>query len=170
MAPSKRYLKPPYPSSILRLLSTPHRISRAACRSPQASHQHRMPRRAAQGSSASPCASSPRRSGAPAPARRPSYGASRMSWLIDWARSQSCRTWRGMRGTSSKGVPWGDDGILEVERSPQRLIWWIESDTWALYITHCYALYHNFAASVHPRLTCPAPCTVLAWGPFLHRE
>ena len=37
----------------------------------------------------------------------------------------------------------GEEGIREVERSPQRLVWWIENDTWARYIVHCCARYHN---------------------------
>lgn len=37
----------------------------------------------------------------------------------------------------------GEEGIREVERSPQRLIWWIENDTWARYVVHCCARYHN---------------------------
>jgi hypothetical protein len=37
----------------------------------------------------------------------------------------------------------GLEDIREVERSPQRLVWWIESDTWARYVVHCCARYHN---------------------------
>ena len=37
----------------------------------------------------------------------------------------------------------GEEGIREVERSPQRLVWWIEDDTWARYVVHCCARYHN---------------------------
>ena len=37
----------------------------------------------------------------------------------------------------------GEEGIREVERSPQRLVWWIENDTWARYVVHCCARYHN---------------------------
>ena len=33
--------------------------------------------------------------------------------------------------------------VREVERSPQRLVWWIENDTWARYVVHCCARYHN---------------------------
>ena len=37
----------------------------------------------------------------------------------------------------------GLEDIREVERSPQRLVWWIESDTWARYVVHCCARYYN---------------------------
>ncbi|KAH9994346.1 hypothetical protein BJV74DRAFT_725416, partial [Russula compacta] len=50
----------------------------------------------------------------------------------------------------------GQEGIREVERSPQRLVWWIENDTWARYVVHCCARYHNIVSfSTHPahRLT-----------------
>ena len=35
------------------------------------------------------------------------------------------------------------EDIHEVERSPQRLVWWIENDTWVRYVVHCYALCYN---------------------------
>ena len=51
----------------------------------------------------------------------------------------------------------GEEGIREVERSPQRLVWWIENDTWARYIVHCCARYHNVVSfSAFRVLTCPA--------------
>jgi hypothetical protein len=37
----------------------------------------------------------------------------------------------------------GLEDVREVERSPQRLVWWIENDTWARYVVHCCARYHN---------------------------
>ena len=37
----------------------------------------------------------------------------------------------------------GMEEVREVERSPQRLVWWIENDTWARYVVHCCARYHN---------------------------
>jgi len=37
----------------------------------------------------------------------------------------------------------GMEVVREVERSPQRLVWWIENDTWARYVVHCCARYHN---------------------------
>lgn len=37
----------------------------------------------------------------------------------------------------------GLEEVREVERSPQRLVWWIENDTWARYVVHCCARYHN---------------------------
>lgn len=37
----------------------------------------------------------------------------------------------------------GMEDVREVERSPQRLVWWIENDTWARYVVHCCARYHN---------------------------
>jgi hypothetical protein len=40
----------------------------------------------------------------------------------------------------------GLDDIREVERSPQRLVWWIENDTWARYVVHCCARYHNIVS------------------------
>ncbi|KAI9455441.1 hypothetical protein BJY52DRAFT_1121937 [Lactarius psammicola] len=40
----------------------------------------------------------------------------------------------------------GEEGIREVERSPQRLVWWIENDTWARYVVHCCARYHNIVS------------------------
>jgi hypothetical protein len=49
----------------------------------------------------------------------------------------------------------GEEGIREVERSPQRLVWWIENDTWARYVVHCCARYHNivsFSTFVHPTM------------------
>jgi hypothetical protein len=58
----------------------------------------------------------------------------------------------------------GEEGIREVERSPQRLVWWIEDDTWARYIVHCCARYHNvvsFSAFRVFSLLPPHPCTVL---------
>jgi hypothetical protein len=38
------------------------------------------------------------------------------------------------------------EDIREVERSPQRLVWWIENDTWARYVVHCCARYHNIVS------------------------
>jgi hypothetical protein len=49
----------------------------------------------------------------------------------------------------------GMEDVREVERSPQRLVWWIENDTWARYVVHCCARYHNvisFSTS-HPFLS-----------------
>ena len=40
----------------------------------------------------------------------------------------------------------GLEDIREVERSPQRLVWWIENDTWVRYIVHCCARYHNIVS------------------------
>ncbi|KAF8499624.1 hypothetical protein F5888DRAFT_1684047 [Russula emetica] len=40
----------------------------------------------------------------------------------------------------------GLEDIREVERSPQRLVWWIENDTWARYVVHCCARYHNIVS------------------------
>ncbi|KAI0256393.1 hypothetical protein BJV78DRAFT_1118149 [Lactifluus subvellereus] len=40
----------------------------------------------------------------------------------------------------------GEEGIREVERSPQRLVWWIEDDAWARYVVHCCARYHNIVS------------------------
>jgi hypothetical protein len=40
----------------------------------------------------------------------------------------------------------GQEDIREVERSPQRLVWWIENDTWARYVVHCCARYHNIVS------------------------
>lgn len=40
----------------------------------------------------------------------------------------------------------GLEDIREVERSPQRLVWWIESDTWVRYVVHCCARYHNIVS------------------------
>ena len=40
----------------------------------------------------------------------------------------------------------GEEGIREVERSPLRLVWWIENDTWARYVVHCCARYHNIVS------------------------
>jgi hypothetical protein len=37
----------------------------------------------------------------------------------------------------------GLEDIREVDRSPQRLVWWIENDTWVRYVVHCCARYHN---------------------------
>ena len=37
----------------------------------------------------------------------------------------------------------GMEDVREVERSPQRLVWWIENDTWARYVVHCCARYHD---------------------------
>jgi len=65
----------------------------------------------------------------------------------------------------------GEEGIREVERSPQRLVWWIENDTWARYVVHCCARYHNVVSfskdtSTHrlthilrPNVTRPDPAT-----------
>jgi hypothetical protein len=44
----------------------------------------------------------------------------------------------------------GEEGIREVERSPQRLVWWIENDTWARYVVHCCARYHNVVSFSTP--------------------
>jgi hypothetical protein len=38
------------------------------------------------------------------------------------------------------------EDIREVERSPQRLVWWIENDTWVRYVVHCCARYHNIVS------------------------
>jgi hypothetical protein len=40
----------------------------------------------------------------------------------------------------------GLEDIREVERSPQRLVWWIENDTWMRYVVHCCARYHNIVS------------------------
>jgi len=40
----------------------------------------------------------------------------------------------------------GLEDIREVERSPQRLVWWIENDTWVRYVVHCCARYHNIVS------------------------
>jgi hypothetical protein len=40
----------------------------------------------------------------------------------------------------------GQEDIREVERSPQRLVWWIENDTWVRYVVHCCARYHNIVS------------------------
>ncbi|KAI0302740.1 hypothetical protein BC826DRAFT_986029 [Russula brevipes] len=37
----------------------------------------------------------------------------------------------------------GREDVREVERTPLRLVWWIEDDTWARYVVHCCARYHN---------------------------
>ncbi|KAI9437898.1 hypothetical protein F5148DRAFT_1353944, partial [Russula earlei] len=68
----------------------------------------------------------------------------------------------------------GLEDIREVERSPQRLVWWIEDDTWARYVVHCCARYHNIVSfskdtSTHrlthilrPNATQPDPATLAA--------
>ncbi|KAH9036722.1 hypothetical protein EDB83DRAFT_2507711 [Lactarius deliciosus] len=65
----------------------------------------------------------------------------------------------------------GEEGIREVERSPQRLVWWIENDTWARYVVHCCARYHNVVSFskdtpthrlthiLRPNVTRPDPAT-----------
>ncbi|KAH9027729.1 hypothetical protein EDB85DRAFT_1974219 [Lactarius pseudohatsudake] len=65
----------------------------------------------------------------------------------------------------------GEEGIREVERSPQRLVWWIENDTWARYVVHCCARYHNIVSFskdtpthrlthiLRPNVTRPDPAT-----------
>jgi len=65
----------------------------------------------------------------------------------------------------------GEEGIREVERSPQRLVWWIENDTWARYVVHCCARYHNVVSFskdtpthrlthiLRPNVTRPDPVT-----------
>jgi hypothetical protein len=40
----------------------------------------------------------------------------------------------------------GEEGVREVERSPRRLVWWIENDAWARYVVHCCARYHNIVS------------------------
>ncbi|KAI0066059.1 hypothetical protein BV25DRAFT_1988543 [Artomyces pyxidatus] len=37
----------------------------------------------------------------------------------------------------------GQDGVREVQRTPGRLVWWIEDDAWARYVVHCCARYHE---------------------------
>ena len=52
----------------------------------------------------------------------------------------------------------GLEDIREVERSPQRLVWWIENDTWARYVVHCCARYHNivsFSTSIRSLFNSP---------------
>jgi hypothetical protein len=52
----------------------------------------------------------------------------------------------------------GQEDIREVERSPQRLVWWIENDTWVRYVVHCCARYHNivsFSTSIQPFFPLP---------------
>lgn len=65
----------------------------------------------------------------------------------------------------------GEEGIREVERSPQRLVWWIENDTRARYVVHCCARYHNVVSFskdtpthrltyiLRPNVTRPDPAT-----------
>jgi len=38
------------------------------------------------------------------------------------------------------------EDVREVERSPQRLVWWIENDVWVRYVVHCCARYHNIVS------------------------
>ncbi|KAH9963843.1 hypothetical protein BC827DRAFT_1191424 [Russula dissimulans] len=40
----------------------------------------------------------------------------------------------------------GLEDVREVERSPQRLVWWIENDVWVRYVVHCCARYHNIVS------------------------
>jgi hypothetical protein len=42
-------------------------------------------------------------------------------------------------GTSVGGI----GGVREVERTSGYLVWWIENDTWARYVVHCCARYHQ---------------------------
>ncbi|KAA1473985.1 hypothetical protein DENSPDRAFT_840528 [Dentipellis sp. KUC8613] len=35
------------------------------------------------------------------------------------------------------------EGVREVERTPTKLVWWIEDDAWARYVVHCCARYHE---------------------------
>ncbi len=65
-----------------------------------------------------------------------------------------------IRGCQLPGRPMaGEEGIREVERSPQRLVWWIENDTWARYVVHCCARYHNIVSFRASSPTSPwAPC------------
>lgn len=54
----------------------------------------------------------------------------------------------------------GLEDIREVERSPQRLVWWIENDTWVRYVVHCCARYHNivsFSTSIRFLFKFPSP-------------
>ncbi|KAI0028674.1 hypothetical protein K488DRAFT_57999, partial [Vararia minispora EC-137] len=37
----------------------------------------------------------------------------------------------------------GIEGIHEVQRTPGRLVWWIQDDAWARYVIHCCARYHE---------------------------
>ncbi|KAI0320779.1 hypothetical protein OF83DRAFT_1103179 [Amylostereum chailletii] len=37
----------------------------------------------------------------------------------------------------------GHDSVREVQRMPGRLVWWIEDDSWARYVVHCCARYHD---------------------------
>ncbi|KAI0295837.1 hypothetical protein B0F90DRAFT_1811406 [Multifurca ochricompacta] len=68
----------------------------------------------------------------------------------------------------------GQECIREIERSPQQLVWWIENDTWARYIVHCCARYHNIVSFskdtpthrlthiLRPNATRPDPSTGVA--------
>ena len=53
----------------------------------------------------------------------------------------------------------GLEDVREVERSPQRLVWWIENDMWARYVVHCCARYHNIVSFS----TYPVPHTHFLW-------
>ena len=37
----------------------------------------------------------------------------------------------------------GQEGVREVQRTPNRLVWWIEDDSWARFVVHCCARYYD---------------------------
>ncbi|KAH9062471.1 hypothetical protein EDB87DRAFT_1712526 [Lactarius vividus] len=96
-------------------------------------------------------------------------------------RRSGARTEALVRGVEDELTRWlgefpgravaGEEGIREVERSPQRLVWWIENDTWARYVVHCCARYHGVVSFskdtpthrlthiLRPNVTRPDPAT-----------
>ena len=61
----------------------------------------------------------------------------------------------------------GEEGIREVERSSQILVWRIENDTSARYVCIVAHDVTMSSASVHPRPSCLSPCTVVTRAPLL---
>lgn len=50
----------------------------------------------------------------------------------------------GFEGLQFPGRVIGEQqGVREVERSPLKLVWWIEDDAWARYVVHCCARYYE---------------------------
>lgn len=58
----------------------------------------------------------------------------------------------------------GQENMREVERTPLRLVWWIE-DSWVRYVVHCCARYHEVVSfskyPLHPSTPQASVCATV---------
>ncbi|TFY80977.1 hypothetical protein EWM64_g3031 [Hericium alpestre] len=69
--------------------------------------------------------------------------------LLEWLQDAHVSIRTSADGLDADGFDFpgravgGQEGVREVERTPARLVWWIEDDAWARYVVHCCARYHE---------------------------